>query len=104
MSLVKPKLIYKHRLLECDYVVENAVPEPMIGIAKLIQGNCYCNLGQHEDGIACFRQCLDMRKHLPYNCDDSHVSACAQYELGALLVHQPQVQKLTLSNLICKDP
>lgn len=72
-------------------MVENAVQEPMIGLSKLIEGNCYCNLGRCEDGIACFRRCLEMRRHLPNNADDSHVSAFAQYELGGLLLRNQQV-------------
>lgn len=72
-------------------MVENAVLEPMVGLSKLIEGNCYCNLGRYEEGITCFRECLRMRGCLPTNSEDSHVSAFAQYELGALLLRNQQV-------------
>lgn len=74
--------------------------EPMVGLAKLLEANCHCNLAHYEEGMACFRQCLDMRKRLPYNSDDAHVSAFAQYELGALLVRNPQVMFCCHTNLI----
>lgn len=63
----------------------------MVGLSKLIEGNCHCNLRQLEEGVACFKECLQRRQHLPNNDDHAHVSAFAQYELGAILVRQQDV-------------
>lgn len=80
----------KRIISECR---ESDIVEPMLGISKLIEGSCLCNLGRHENGVLAFRQCLDQRKELPNNSEDAHVSAFAQYELGALLVRKDEVLK-----------
>lgn len=79
-------------------MTESAIEEPMLGLSKLIEGSCYNNLGKVEESITCYRQCLKQRQNLPNNGDGTHVSACAQYELGALLVRQEEVP-LTLLKL-----
>lgn len=63
----------------------------MLGLSKLIEGVCYCNLGKFEEGVTSFRECLNIRKHLPNIGDYSHVSACSQYELGTLLIRHQEV-------------
>ncbi|KAB0793852.1 hypothetical protein PPYR_07532 [Photinus pyralis] len=65
---------------------ENVTVEPMLGLALLIRGTCHCILKEYEVGIECLRQCLEIRKELPHNADDAHVSAFAQYELGHILM------------------
>lgn len=91
VSLTRTNPTDLHCFLECAYVTENAVQEPMVGLAKLIEGSIYCNLKQFAEGIASFRECLAMRKHLPNSGGGTYVSAFAQYELGALLVGKPEV-------------
>ncbi|KAK5640781.1 hypothetical protein RI129_009328 [Pyrocoelia pectoralis] len=65
---------------------QNMTVEPMPGLAMLIQGTCFCIMKEYENGVRCFRKCLDIRKHLPNNVVDGHVSAFAQYELGHILM------------------
>ncbi|GJQ72424.1 hypothetical protein Trydic_g3502 [Trypoxylus dichotomus] len=73
----------------CKATTQNQC-EPMTGLAKLIEGSCLCILRHFNDGIERFRDCLNQRKTLPYNCADAHISAFAQYELGLLLIRNKQ--------------
>lgn len=65
--------------------------EPMTGLSKLILGCAFGIIHKYESSVASFRDCLHMRKNLPKNADDLHVSAFAQYELGATLLKNEQV-------------
>lgn len=70
--------------------------EPMVGLAALIEGSCLCIMRRFNDGIEKFRECLEKRKDLSYNCSTAHVSAFAQYELGLLLIRNEQVIECVL--------
>ena len=76
---------------DCQSLVSEMSMEPMIGLAKLIEGSCRCIMGSYEDGVSCFRICLEKRKHLTHNCETAHVSAFAQFELGVLLTKNEEV-------------
>lgn len=65
--------------------------EPMLGLSDLVGGSSRCILKEFEAGIASFRQCLEIRKNIPNNADDAHISAFAQFELGAILLKNPEV-------------
>lgn len=65
---------------------QNVTVEPMLGLALLIRGTCHCIMNEYEVGIRCLRECLEIRKELPNNADNAHVSAFAQYELGYILM------------------
>lgn len=65
--------------------------EPMVGLSKLILGCSYCVQKQYDYGIANLRKCLELRKTIPSNASDAHISAFCQYELAALLVKNCQV-------------
>lgn len=68
--------------------------EPMIGLSKLILGCAYCVQKRFDEAVENFRKCLDMRKNLPANAEDAHVSAFCQYELAALLLRSEEVEGL----------
>lgn len=65
--------------------------EPIKGLSSLILGCSYCIMKKYESAVASFRECLNVRRNIPKNSDDAHVSAFAQYELGALLLRNEQV-------------
>lgn len=73
---------------ECD--------EPMTGLSHLILGCCYSVKNDFENAVRNFRDCLYQRKNISKNSDDAHVSAFAQYELGALLLKNDQVKILSI--------
>ncbi|XP_023310382.1 tetratricopeptide repeat protein 39C-like [Anoplophora glabripennis] len=78
---------------DCATIVDLQKDEPMKGLSKLILGCAYCNSGQIELGIENFRKCLDMRQGLAPNLEDAHISAFAQYELGAHLLRNEETKQ-----------
>lgn len=76
---------------DCSQVGEE-FDEPMKGLSRLILGCTYCVKREFENAVRSFRECLNQRKNVPKNADDAHVSAFAQYELGALLLKNDQVK------------
>ncbi|KAF5280249.1 hypothetical protein FQA39_LY18072 [Lamprigera yunnana] len=74
----------QHIINDC----KKATIEPMTGLSLLIKGNCYCILNKYEDGVQCFRRCLELRKNTPVNTHDAHISAFAAYELGQILIKE----------------
>ncbi|KAF2893225.1 hypothetical protein ILUMI_12944 [Ignelater luminosus] len=73
-------------IADCQSIVRDATSEPMLGISQLIEGICHYIIKQYEDAVHSFRKCLEVRKLKPYNAEDAHVSAFAQYELGSMLI------------------
>ncbi|CAH1984671.1 unnamed protein product [Acanthoscelides obtectus] len=67
--------------------------EPMIGLSKLILGGALCVQRHYDQAEECFKKCLELRKDIPTNADDSHVSAFCLYELGLLLLKKEQTQE-----------
>lgn len=76
-------------ITDCVEVEES--DEPMVGLSKLISGCAHNVMRNYETAVENFRRCLILRKGLQKNIDDAHVSAFAQYELGALLLKNEQV-------------
>lgn len=70
----------------------------MLGLSELIGGSARCILKDFEGGIASFRKCLDIRRDVPSNADDAHISAFAQYELGAILSKNSEVLIIFINN------
>lgn len=68
---------------DCD---SNQDVEVMTGLRNLLAGACQIILKEHERAIESFRCCLQLRRALPNNAPDAHVSAFSQYELGTLLL------------------
>lgn len=63
----------------------------MLGISQLIEGICQYIIKQYDAAANSFRKCLEVRNLKPYNAEDAHVSAFAQYELGAILIKNIEV-------------
>lgn len=63
----------------------------MVGLSELIQASCYSLKKDSTNSIEILRRLIDERKDLPNNVNDAHVSAFANYELGLLLVKEPEV-------------
>lgn len=95
--------ICANSVLDCNMVAENHIMEPTPGISKMIEGNCYCILRNFDKGVSSFRECLEMRKNIPNNSFDAHVSAFSQFELGVLLVQNTEVSclRFPLANISC---
>lgn len=91
-------------LSDCDFVTNERNQEPMLGLSDLINGSCRCILKEFDSGIAAFRKCLEIRKDIPGNAEDAHISAFAQFELGALLAKTVEVRDVLtcfISELKC---
>lgn len=76
---------------DCDLLMNERNQEPMLGLSELIAGSARCILKEFEEGIKSFRKCLEIRKDLPATAEDAHISAFAQFELGAILTKNPEV-------------
>ncbi|XP_063917509.1 tetratricopeptide repeat protein 39C-like isoform X2 [Zophobas morio] len=89
--------------LDCE-AVPTSGNEPMLGLSKLILGCCYCIQRQYPKGIENFKLCLELRKDLPSNAVDAHISAFSHYELGALMIKTNETKaegKTLLQNISC---
>lgn len=76
--------------LECSQLVREC-DEPMLGLSKLILG-CANNINkEYDNAIKSLRECLNLRKNVYKSSDDMHITAFAQYELGALLLRNEEV-------------
>lgn len=76
-------------LLECK---GNRSDEPMVGLADLIEGAAHSYLGDKDESIECYRNCLKHRN--PSNdAYDQHVSAFALYELGSALCSTNKIEE-----------
>lgn len=64
----------------------------MSGLANLIQGECYNILENYSKAIESFRKSISARNSVIPN-NDLHISANAEYALGALLVKDVEVNK-----------
>lgn len=91
MGFVKVRL--KRFFADCE-AVPTSGNEPMLGLSKLILGCCYCIQRQYPKGIENFKLCLELRKDLPSNAVDAHISAFSHYELGALMIKTNEVGEL----------
>lgn len=72
----------------------------MKGLSKLILGCAYIVKREHKLAITSYRDCLSERNNIPKNSDDAHVSAFAQYELGALLIRSDEVNIFILTHTV----
>lgn len=70
----------------------------MPGLSKLIQASAYCIKNDLRKSVELLREIVEERKNLAYNSSDAHISAFACYELGLLLLKDPEVNK-NLHNL-----
>lgn len=77
---------------DCSEVQTNSDNEPFIGLSHLILGSCYCIMREFNKGIKEFRACLESRKFTSYQADDAYISAFALYEMGYLLVREPDTK------------
>lgn len=73
--------------------------EPRKGLSSLILGACYNIQSDIIKAEMYFRKCLEQRQHEAFNAEDAHISAFAQYELGNILIHNPQV---SCANIVLK--
>ncbi|XP_060521786.1 tetratricopeptide repeat protein 39C-like isoform X2 [Cylas formicarius] len=80
------------QILEDCNSVEGPEDEPMKGLTNFVRGMCFCIGKSEEEAAACFRKCLDERKHEEMSAEDAHISAFAQFELGYLLVQKERTK------------
>lgn len=64
----------------------------MCGLTKLIQAACYSIKNDVSGSVELLRDVIEERKDIPYNSNDAHISAFACYELGVLLIKEPEVK------------
>lgn len=74
----------------------------MPGMSKLFLGSAYYVNKEYEKAVRSFQECLKCRVNIPKNADDAHISAFAQYELGALLMKNEDVNLLVYSFYLFK--
>ncbi|XP_050299544.1 tetratricopeptide repeat protein 39C-like isoform X2 [Anthonomus grandis grandis] len=88
-SLKKIDLIIE----DCSRVELQPNGEPRNGLAYLIKGSAYGIRRNNKVATECFRKCLGQRSAEAKNAEDAHISAFAQYELGHILIQDPQTKE-----------
>ncbi|XP_017785023.1 PREDICTED: tetratricopeptide repeat protein 39C-like isoform X2 [Nicrophorus vespilloides] len=87
---------------DCELANGNEEYVPFLGLSELISGSALCILKEYERGITAFRKCLEMRSNCSVQGCDSHITAFALYELGRLLIRDPETKdegRLTLQQI-----